>query len=244
VQLCTDPPDPAFAYTANGLTVSFQNLTTLAGGYHWDFGDGDTSNLSDPAHTYNDIGAYQVCLTAWNSCGMDSVCQQVEVCLKPVNSFYYYPDGQGVQFYESCMMAEQFYWDFGDGTFSYYSNPYHIYEEQGYYVVCLTTWNECGSDTICDDVDLFVNGVKELPGDGFVVYPNPVKDHFTIRASLRGNVRLQMMDMNGRACGEWNIDFNGGQEHQIYTGSIPDGIYVLYAAGDHTSIARKIIIIH
>ena len=45
------------------LTVGFTNLSTGGGSYLWDFGDGTTSALTSPSHTYNVVGSYTVCLT-------------------------------------------------------------------------------------------------------------------------------------------------------------------------------------
>ena len=33
---------------------------------HWNFGDGDTSNLLNPTHTYTNNGTYVVCLTIYH----------------------------------------------------------------------------------------------------------------------------------------------------------------------------------
>ena len=47
-------------------TVNFQAQLEDTGSnlnYHWDFGNGFTSNESNPAHTYNICGVYNVILT-------------------------------------------------------------------------------------------------------------------------------------------------------------------------------------
>jgi PKD repeat protein len=58
---------------ADGLTVKWQDLST---GYithwHWDFGDGTTSNEQNPTHTYAAHGDYQVTLTVSWAGGRDS----------------------------------------------------------------------------------------------------------------------------------------------------------------------------
>jgi uncharacterized protein (TIGR02145 family) len=41
--------------------------------WHWSFGDGDTSNLKNPYHTYTDFGTYTVTLRAENQYGTDSL---------------------------------------------------------------------------------------------------------------------------------------------------------------------------
>ncbi|HEY3386779.1 MAG TPA: T9SS type A sorting domain-containing protein, partial [Saprospiraceae bacterium] len=46
--------------------------------WHWDFGDGQTSEEISPLHTFED-GLYHVCLTVSNPYGQDSMCQWVEI---------------------------------------------------------------------------------------------------------------------------------------------------------------------
>lgn len=56
VQFDADP-----TYGATPLTVLFDNLSPT-GTAHWNFGDGTTSTIFDPQHTYNDTGKYKVVL--------------------------------------------------------------------------------------------------------------------------------------------------------------------------------------
>jgi hypothetical protein len=46
--------------------------------WHWDFGDGQTSEEINPRHTYED-GFYHPCLTVSNPYGQDSMCRWVEI---------------------------------------------------------------------------------------------------------------------------------------------------------------------
>jgi gliding motility-associated-like protein len=50
-----------------GQSISFANQTTGMGDYtpvyNWDFGDGTTANVSDPQHTYQQAGTFNVTLT-------------------------------------------------------------------------------------------------------------------------------------------------------------------------------------
>ncbi len=50
---------------------------------------------------------------------------------------------------------DYFYWDFGDGNYSFARNPLHIYREPGNYEVCLTiqTHYNCSS-TICKNISV------------------------------------------------------------------------------------------
>jgi len=54
------------------LTTQFNNTSTGATGYSWDFGDGETSAEQNPSHTYAAAGDYAVIMTAGNECGQDS----------------------------------------------------------------------------------------------------------------------------------------------------------------------------
>lgn len=54
------------------LTVTFTNNSSYATGFLWSFGDGVTSTLVNPAHTYTETGSYTVTLTAVNAYGSDA----------------------------------------------------------------------------------------------------------------------------------------------------------------------------
>jgi hypothetical protein len=67
-------PVSAFNFNSNGLTTTFadQSSGTITD-WFWDFGDGNTSILQNPTHTYATAGQYTVCLTASNNgCGQES----------------------------------------------------------------------------------------------------------------------------------------------------------------------------
>jgi Zn-dependent metalloprotease len=54
------------------LTVNFTDLSVGAASLLWDFGDGGTSTLQNPTHTYLNTGAYSPSLTVTNACGSDT----------------------------------------------------------------------------------------------------------------------------------------------------------------------------
>ncbi|MBL7942462.1 MAG: PKD domain-containing protein, partial [Flavobacteriales bacterium] len=67
---CTVPCDvhASFNQELSNSTVQFTNTSSSGPGttivsYFWDFGDGNTSNLEHPLHTYAQTGTYLVCLT-------------------------------------------------------------------------------------------------------------------------------------------------------------------------------------
>ncbi|XOV67271.1 MAG: PKD domain-containing protein [Fluviicola sp.] len=70
-------------FTENFLAVDFTDMSTAQGdpaiSWSWDFGDGNTSTMQNPNHTYAAPGQYIVCLTVTNSCSSDTYCDTVEV---------------------------------------------------------------------------------------------------------------------------------------------------------------------
>ena len=62
-----------------GAMVTFTNTSSGASHYYWDFGDGNSSGLTSPVHSYTNNNTYNVKLIAWN---IDSSC--VDSVVHPV----------------------------------------------------------------------------------------------------------------------------------------------------------------
>lgn len=79
--------------------TTFNNTSTGATLYWWDFGDGDTSTLINPVHQYNRTGSFDVCLMAENEflCA-DTVCQAVDAIIIPLFDVPsgFSPNGDGI----------------------------------------------------------------------------------------------------------------------------------------------------
>jgi PKD repeat protein len=167
------PPVAKFSYIVNGLTVNFQDSSTTLQNWNWNFGDGCTSTLQNPVHSYSNPGKYQVCLTVEDSCGNGSFCDSVEVlCNKPTALWGYSNVGTIVHFFDSTTSASSWIWDFGDGYASYLQNPVHQYTEEGNYYVCLTAEDSCGSDIHCD--------TAQICDPLFTKFTNQNQGHFVI----------------------------------------------------------------
>ena len=84
----TDPDADIADFTIDqdGPTVSFNNNST-PGGYAWDFDDGNTSTETNPTHTYEENGLYEVCLTVTTDCGSTTHCDEVEVTTVGINQY-------------------------------------------------------------------------------------------------------------------------------------------------------------
>ncbi len=76
-------PDAFFSIAVDNLVVVFENKTTGANTYKWDFGDGITSTEKSPTHTYAKKGKYVPTLYATASNGQISEASTVVRIAKP-----------------------------------------------------------------------------------------------------------------------------------------------------------------
>lgn len=80
-------PVAAFTFMNNALEVNFTDASSNdPDNWLWDFGDGTTSTLQNPIHTYSEDGTYTVCLTAVNDWGETEYCEELTVSLTRVSS--------------------------------------------------------------------------------------------------------------------------------------------------------------
>ena len=148
-------PTATFASSVNGATVQFDNTTAGATSYSWAFGDGNSSTLEDPTHTYASDGVYQVVLTATNDCGTSTFTQTVTIATPPTAGFNASVQTGcaplTVQFNNtSSANASTYAWQFpgGSPSSSNQANPTVVYAAAGQYSVILTVSNAAGSNTV------------------------------------------------------------------------------------------------
>ena len=146
-------PTPAFAAPSNQCLAynnfTFNNLSTGAASFLWLFGDGNTSTLQNPSHSYTTAGNYSVKLIVTNSNGCkDSLSRSLTVFDKPTPAFTAPANqcisGNNFVFNNTSSGAATFLWHFGDGTSSTLQNPSHIYTAASNYLVKLIVTNANG----------------------------------------------------------------------------------------------------
>lgn len=142
----------AFVDTANRVIFVNQSKGTNLQ-YFWNFGDGTTSTAFQPEHTYAQSGKYLVSLSVGNASCFDYTSAYIEVGIVPCSaSFaYQYQPGTGeMSFYnQSTGNNNAYFWNFGDGNYSFDANPTHTYAQQGSYRVSLTVTNTVSG---CQDI--------------------------------------------------------------------------------------------
>lgn len=146
-----------------------------------------------------------------------------------------------------------YYWDFGDSTFSTEAYPTHIYENEGFYMVCLTVVgnNPAGGDcasTYCDTIGIYfmqkTNGftLNIIPNattsieeqldeiSEINLYPNPANERLTLSLTSIENemVTMSIYDLSGRAVKTWNSTITSGNNKiNIDINDLSPGLYHL-----------------
>ena len=179
-------PQPQFTATPRTFcslpaTVSFTNQSTGSGSMLWNFGDGTTSTLLNPSHTYTAAGSYTVSLTITNGTGCSETVTlpnyiqidtpQVALTGLPVNGC------APVTITPTALVTSNhnissYSWNFGDGGTSNAATPSHTYTATGNYTVTLVYTTAEG----CTDSVVMVNAVQvgTKPAANFSVNPTNV----------------------------------------------------------------------
>jgi gliding motility-associated-like protein len=145
------------------LTVTFTDHSTDVAGltissYKWAFGDGATTTVTVPTvvHTFTTAGSFSTTETITDNIGCKaSVTLNLVTVYKPTASFSasnVYPcAGDSIQFLNSSTGITASYWNFGDGTTSTLTSPWHTYSATGTYTVTLAVTDSHG----CTDTAVF-----------------------------------------------------------------------------------------
>jgi hypothetical protein len=129
--------------------------------YAWDFGDGTTSIVEFPVHSYTVDGIYEICLSTkdiYGCCGEKCITVSVPCETTALAGITYTAGDRLVRFTVENASSDDFAsieWDFGDGNISTELNPLHLYAEYDTYDVCvsITDINGCCA-TVCETIDI------------------------------------------------------------------------------------------
>ena len=151
-------PTAAFDYSISCVdhqTFFFDHSDTAqAPIVHWGWRVSSTEQLGwmsgeTTSFVFDTLGTYNVMLTVSdsNNC-IDTITKQISVNPSPVSAFsinenYGYVQGQ-IQLLNGTIGASQYYWEFGNGTISGAESPVTTYNEDGNYLITLTSTNNFG----------------------------------------------------------------------------------------------------
>lgn len=167
---CSDTARSAVPLAIGGISTLFNSPDTICANSvvnftntsvpapvssNWNFGDGGTSTLINPTHTYLSAGTYSIRLYNRYSNCLDSVQKNIVVNPLPIPDFsapatISCQPPFTVNFQDlSSSGTVSWLWDFGDSSTSTQQNPVHTYTNYGSYNVTLVVTNSFGcTDTI------------------------------------------------------------------------------------------------
>lgn len=157
------------------LQVAFTNNSTNADFHAWDFGDGNTSALVEPFHTYAAAGSYTVRLitSALSGCTDTTTTTVVAHPLPDAAFSLSITESCGptsnVQTVNASQGAVGYEWDLGNGTLSLLNQPEAFYTGAGAYTIALVAINSFG----CTDTARAVFIQHPTPQASFTAEPQP-----------------------------------------------------------------------
>ncbi|MBQ1731088.1 MAG: PKD domain-containing protein, partial [Bacteroidales bacterium] len=205
-----------------GAEVAFTDLSTnTPTQWAWNFGDGQTSNVQNPTHTYASAGNYTVSLTVTNQDGSDT--KQITNCVVvnavptaiATNSGAYCA-GETIELSVESDIAGEYQWTGPMGYNSTLQNPTRANataNHVGTYSVTVTTANGCSAVASTD----------------VIVIANPV-------ASITNNSGTTTL-----TCSTTSIELvaNGGTSYSWNNGVANTAEFTASAAGDYTVVVTN-----
>ncbi len=161
------------------LEVKFNNRSTRANTYHWNFGNGDGSNQQNPSYTYSQPGLYQAKLTIKNDEGQSDIySREIQVFETPVADVMIDIENSEIEskevlFINKSKGSSSYIWNFGDSKITTAANPSHTYENYGVYHVKLIAASKDG----CYDTIQLEN--KFLKNNYQLIFPYTFKPNTT-----------------------------------------------------------------
>ncbi|MBI1288207.1 MAG: HYR domain-containing protein, partial [Flavobacteriales bacterium] len=220
------------------LVVNFNNTSSTGLEYDWNFGDGTTSNISNPIHAYNIPGDYEVSLivTAPGGCS-DTLTLAAGVSAYPspiadftANSTSYPEPGNEYEFVNNSTGATLYNWDFGNGVQTDDYQPTYDYPSYGGYFVTLTAINEFScADTAVHYVNVELKTTLYVPNAMGIGQPGEA-GVFLPKGSGLAEYHVWVFDKWGNQLWE-STALNGGSPAESWDGTyrgatVPMGAYV------------------
>ncbi len=142
--------------------IQFTQNSQNAIGWQWNFGDGNTSTLSNPTHTYTNEGIYDLQLIATSADGCtDTAFYPSYIQIDQITAGFSTNYGSGcapqpAYFTDNSYNASSWEWNFGNGFTSNSQNPIQIYYVGGNYNARLIATSPLG----CTDTTYSANPIN------------------------------------------------------------------------------------
>lgn len=220
-------PEPTASFTApleiclDGIANFKDQSSAISSSitqWNWDFGDGTSSNLQNPAKTYSNAGTYSVKLSVTNAIGCQTInkisTKDIIINPLPTPDFSFSSpacENGNVLISDNSVanagILDQWNWNFGDGqtSLSTSATPFnHFYNSAGAYNVTL----QIKTDKGCTGSLL----TKQL-----VIHPNPMAGFVSPQVCLNDPAApfIDTSHISSGAITSWNWDFGDGGSSTI-----------------------------
>ena len=132
----------------------------------------------------------------------------------------------------------EYFWDFGDNTYSNNRYSSHTYKEPRTYTTCLKVKTSCKTTEICKEIKVSTSKNEAINSENKGVlrlYPNPLKGSFTMRIEdIKGTeLKVEVTDIKGKDI--FYTEFESTLSTFSTTvdlGSDSRGLYIVYVTID------------
>jgi hypothetical protein len=148
-------------------------------------------------------------------------------------------------FTNTSLNTDSVYWDFAGLGNSSLDNPTFLFASNGKFQVCMTAFNECGSNTFCDSVTVNNVGIVEVYDvDRLKVFPNPNTGKFEITFNDDlATLTLRLMDARGRMIQVDKLESSNGEfRHSYDISRMAKGVYLVQATTARGIVTQRVVV--
>ncbi len=253
IEMTAEPPTAYFSSSVNeicsGDSINFYYEGVNAQNFTWVFAGAvnDTLHNVNPVVSYDNEGIYDVKLIVSNPYGADTLIMNDEITVHKTPEVYFTVSSNEIVLNNVVSFvnlsdndANNYYWDFGDGTT--YSTDFfedvleHTYQSLGYFTVSLNVETDyCSAELTKEDL-IFVSVANIIENESdLVIYPNPVSDILNIELPNLSQFGYKILEPSGK------MVLSGISDKAIDVSVLTSGSYVLIIENDDNVIVSKFI---
>ena len=236
----------------NPYELQFNDISYAEGSilqWYWDFGDGESSYLQNPNHTYSSEDTYDVKLSILTEdmCENDftmriKIDEDTTYCEDCHALFYPIISGKTVHFFDLTRVEPVWWhWNFGEGNSSDMQNPSYTFDELGVHRVAFSTGNGSCANSLLMDIYLEQKGssakmsyaipysmvsISNPKSIKFNIFPNPAIDFININLPENTKGIISIYNSSAQLILETNFEKNEISK-QINIAKLQSGLYII-----------------
>ena len=191
-------------------------------------------------------GTHFLTITDANACTISDTMSLLAQGFAPIASFSSQITGVGqVAFTNSSSGSISTYsWNFGDNGTAATANPTHSYTANGTYQVSLIVSNNCGSDTVKQEVIIGGVAIDEMLTQYIIVYPNPANDliHVSIQGVQLAEVAISLISIEGKMIESRSLSKTADSISETFNVShLAKGVYLIQVTANGKNAFLKFV---